>query len=302
MGSYDKVLRQVRNKMVDLGLNETLSYILVPDTDAKMFTADDYETVKLLDPLSKDKNTLRHSVSIALYKIYEYNKARNNKDVSIFEIGKSFQKQGEEYSETQKLAALMTGEYYLGIEKRKVDFYIIKGIAEEILDYLGYNGRYSFIKGKEKLPKDMHPGQSAIISVNNDNVGIIGKVHPEIELEDVYILEIDLDKLLAKKVSKMKYKEISKFPSIKKDLAIVVDKKLTAQEISMKIKKYAGSLLDSQEVFDIYTGKGIDDDKKSIAFSLTFAKQDRTLTDEEINEVMNKIIAGLEKDIKAELR
>ena len=69
--------------MVDLGLNETLSYILVPDTDAKMFTADDYETVKLLDPLSKDKNTLRHSVSIALYKIYEYNKARNNKDVSI---------------------------------------------------------------------------------------------------------------------------------------------------------------------------------------------------------------------------
>ena len=302
MGSYDKGLRQVRNKMVDLGLNETLSYILVPDTDAKMFTADDYETVKLLDPLSKDKNTLRHSVSIALYKIYEYSKARNNKDVSIFEIGKSFQKQGEEYSETQKLAALMAGEYYLGIEKRKVDFYIIKGIAEEILDYLGYNGRYSFIKGKEKLPKDMHPGQSAIISVNNDNVGIIGKVHPEIELEDVYILEIDLDKLLAKKVSKMKYKEISKFPSIKKDLAIVVDKKLSAQEISVKIKKYAGSLLDSQEVFDIYTGKGIDDDKKSIAFSLTFAKQDRTLTDEEINEVMNKIIAGLEKDIKAELR
>ena len=301
-GSYDKTSRQIRNKMVDLGLNETLSYVLVPEADAKMFTKDDYESVKLLAPLSEDKNTLRHSVAVALYKIYEYNKARNNKDVSIFELGKAFQKKGNEYSETQKLAALMTGDYYTGIEKRKVDFYVIKGVAEEILDYLGYSGRYSFVRDNNKIADQMHPGQSAIISVNNDVVGFIGKVHPKVETEDVFILEIDLDKLLAKKVGKMKYKEISKFPNIKKDLSIVVDKKISAQEIGMKIKKAAGSLLESQEVFDVYTGKGIDEDKRSISFSLTFGKQDRTLTDEEINEVMNKIIAGLEKDIKAELR
>ena len=254
MGSYDKTTRKIVNKMVDLGLNETLSYVLVPESDAKMFTKDDYEAVKLLDPLSEDKNTLRHSLSIALYKIYEYNKARNNKDVSIFEIGKAFQKKAEEYTETRKLAALMTGDYYVGIEKKKVDFYIIKGIAEEILDYLGYNGRYSFIKDLSKMPDEMHPGQSAVISVNNDIVGIIGKIHPEIEKEDVYILEIDLDKLLAKKVGKMKYKEISKFPEIKKDLAIIVDSKLPAQEISNKIKKLAGSNLQAQEVFDVYQG------------------------------------------------
>ena len=301
-GSYDKTSRQIRNKMVDLGLNETLSYVLVPEADAKMFTKDDYESVKLLAPLSEDKNTLRHSVAVALYKIYEYNKARNNKDVSIFELGKAFQKKGDEYTETQKLAALMTGDYYTGIEKRKVDFYVIKGVAEEILDYLGYSGRYSFVRDNNKIADQMHPGQSAIISVNNDVVGFIGKVHPKVETEDVFILEIDLDKLLAKKVGKMKYKEISKFPNIKKDLSIVVDKKISAQEIGMKIKKAAGSLLESQEVFDVYTGKGIDEDKRSISFSLTFGKQDRTLTDEEINEVMNKIIAGLEKDIKAELR
>lgn len=301
-GSYDKTSRQIRNKMVDLGLNETLSYVLVPEADAKMFTKDDYESVKLLAPLSEDKNTLRHSVAVALYKIYEYNKARNNKDVSIFELGKAFQKKGDEYTETQKLAALMTGDYYTGIEKRKVDFYVIKGVAEEILDYLGYSGRYSFVRDNNKIADQMHPGQSAIISVNNDVVGFIGKVHPKVETEDVFILEIDLDKLLAKKVGKMKYKEISKFPNIKKDLSIVVDKKISAQEIGMKIKKAAGSLLESQEVFDVYTGKGIDEDKRSISFSLTFGKQDRTLTDEEINEVMNKIITGLEKDIKAELR
>lgn len=302
MGSYDKCTRQIRNKMVDLGLNETLSYVLVPEADAKMFTKDDYETVKLLAPLSEDKNTLRHSVSVALYKIYEYNKARNNKDVSIFEIGKAFQKKDEEYTETKKLAALMSGEYYLGLDKKKVDFYVIKGIAEEILDYLGYNGRYSFVRNLEKTPDELHPGQSAVISVNNDIVGIIGKIHPKVEKDDVFVLEIDLDRLLSKRVGKMKYKEISKFPNIKKDLSIVVDKKMSAQEIGMKIKKLAGSLLESSEVFDVYTGKGIEDDKKSISFALTFGKGDRTLTDDEINEVMNKIITGLEKDIKAELR
>ncbi len=302
MGSYDKCTRQIRNKMVDLGLNETLSYVLVPEVDAKMFTKDDYETVKLLAPLSEDKNTLRHSLSVALYKIYEYNKARNNKDVSIFEIGKAFQKKDEEYTETKKLAALMSGEYYLGLDKKKVDFYVIKGIAEEILDYLGYNGRYSFVRNLEKTPDELHPGQSAVISVNNDIVGIIGKIHPKVEKDDVFVLEIDLDRLLSKRVGKMKYKEISKFPNIKKDLSIVVDKKMSAQEIGMKIKKLAGSLLESSEVFDVYTGTGIEDDKKSISFALTFGKGDRTLTDDEINEVMNKIIAGLEKDIKAELR
>lgn len=302
MGSYDKCTRQIRNKMVDLGLNETLSYVLVPEADAKMFTKDDYETVKLLAPLSEDKNTLRHSLSVALYKIYEYNKARNNKDVSIFEIGKAFQKKDEEYTETKKLAALMSGEYYLGLDKKKVDFYVIKGIAEEILDYLGYNGRYSFVRNLEKTPDELHPGQSAVISVNNDIVGIIGKIHPKVEKDDVFVLEIDLDRLLSKRVGKMKYKEISKFPNIKKDLSIVVDKKMSAQEIGMKIKKLAGSLLESSEVFDVYTGTGIEDDKKSISFALTFGKGDRTLTDDEINEVMNKIITGLEKDIKAELR
>ena len=302
MGNYDKCTRQIRNKMVDLGLNETLSYVLVPEADAKMFTKDDYETVKLLAPLSEDKNTLRHSLSVALYKIYEYNKARNNKDVSIFEIGKAFQKKDEEYTETKKLAALMSGEYYLGLDKKKVDFYVIKGIAEEILDYLGYNGRYSFVRNLEKTPDELHPGQSAVISVNNDIVGIIGKIHPKVEKDDVFVLEIDLDRLLSKRVGKMKYKEISKFPNIKKDLSIVVDKKMSAQEIGMKIKKLAGSLLESSEVFDVYTGTGIEDDKKSISFALTFGKGDRTLTDDEINEVMNKIIAGLEKDIKAELR
>ena len=295
MGSYDKVARQIRNKMIDLGLNETLSYVLTSEADSKMFTTNDSDKVMLLDPLSEDRNTLRQSLAVSLYRIYEYNKARNNKDVSIFEMGKVFEKIGEEYKETMMLSALMTGEYYLGLNKKQVNFYMIKGVAEEILDYLGYAGRYSFVQDETKLPKEMHPGQSAVISVNNDVVGIIGKVHPKVSKEDVYILEINLDKLLAKKVGKMKYKEISKFPTIKKDLAVIMPKNMTAAEVGMKIKKSAGSNLESYEVFDMYTGAGIDEGMKSIAYSLTFGKMDRTLTDEEINQALDKIIKDLEK-------
>lgn len=302
-GSFDKVTRGIRNKMVDLGLNETLSYILVNDKEAKYFTKDNSQLVSLLDPMTEDRNTLRHSILPSLLKIYEYNKSRSNKDVSIFEIGKAFYKNEEEYGETNKLAVLMTGDYYLGVEnKKQVDFYIIKGIAEELLDYLGYGNRYSFVIKENQMPNEVHPGQSALISVNNDIVGLIGRVHPLLVKEAVYVLEIDLDKLLGKKVGKMKYKEISKFPSIKKDLAVVVNKNITSEEIQDIIKKAGGSTLSKIEVFDVYTGKGIEENKKSIAYSLTFEKMDRTLTDEEINESLNKIIEMLNKKLNAELR
>ena len=274
MGSYDKTSREIRNKMVDLGLNETLSYVLVNEKDAKNYTNDDsIEAIKILTPLTEERTTLRCSIITSLYKIYEYNVAHYNKDVSIFEIGKSFYKKGDTYNEENKIACLMTGEYYYGINNsKKVDFYIIKGIAEELLDFLGYGGRYSFVV-KDNMPEQLHPGQSAMISVNNDIVGIIGKVHPEITKEDVFVMEINLDKLLAKKTGKMKYKEISKYPTVKKDISIVVDKNITSNEIAVAIKKSAGSLLLNTEVFDVYTGKGIEEGKKSLAYSILEASK-----------------------------
>lgn len=294
-GSYDKKTRQIRNKMVDLGLNETLSYILVNDKEAKDFTKDETHMIPLLDPMTEERNTLRHSIVPSLFKIYEYNKAHNNKDVSIFEIGKTFYKVQEEYHEEKKIACLMSGNFYLGINNTKqVDFYIIKGIVEELLDYLGYQNRYSFVVN-DTIPETFHPGQAAAISVNNDIVGFIGRIHPSKAKDAVYVMEINLDKLLNKKVGKMKYKEISKFPVVKKDLAVVVDKNITAGEIASYIKKAAGSLLIAAEVFDVYLGAGMEENKKSIAYSLEFGANDRTLTDEEINQVLEKIIQNLEK-------
>lgn len=301
IGSVDKTEREIRNKMISLGLNETLSYILINDKEVHKYVSDEFEELRLLDPMTEDRNTLRYSLIPSLYKIYEYNKAHYIKDVSIFEIGKGFWKKGEEYGEDSKLCALMTGEYCLGINNKKdVDFFIIKGVVEEILDYLGYANRYSFVFPKKGI-KEFHPGQVAEINVNGEILGIIGRIHPEISREPVYVFEINLDKLLAKKVSKMKFKEISIYPNIKKDIAIMIDKNITADEISKVIKKAGGNLLVKYEMFDVYTNATLGN-KKSVAYSLTFGSNTKTLTDDEVNPILEKIIENLEKTLKAELR
>ncbi len=296
MGSIDKTIRKIRHKMCDLGLNETLTYVLINDKDVKKFTTDKFEELKLLDPITEERNTLRYSLIPSLYKVYEYNKAREKKDICLFEIGKGFWKKEGVYGEDQKICVLMTGKYYnkIGFNKQ-VDFYDIKGVTEELLDFLGYGGRYSFIVPNE-IPNELHPGQTASINVNNDIVGIVGKIHPEVENEDVYVMEINLDKLLNKRVGKMKFKEISKFPTIKKDLAILLDKDIASKEVELKIKKKAGSLLQEIKVFDVYEGKNIDKNKRSIAYSLTFGNEKRTLNDDEVNNIMENIISSLENN------
>jgi phenylalanyl-tRNA synthetase beta chain len=288
--------------MVNLGLNETLTYVLINEKEVHKYTNDEFEELKLLDPMTEERNVLRYSLIPSLVKTYEYNKAHYNKDVSIFEIGKGFFKKGEEYGENTKLCALMTGSFFDSLEVRKpVDFYVIKGVAEEILDFLGYNGRYSFVMPKQNI-KELHPGQSAEISVNNDIVGVLGRLHPEEQKENVFVLEINLDKLLAKRTGKMTFKEISKFPTSSQDIAVIVDKKVSAKDIEMEIKKAGGKLFLSSKIFDVYEGVNIGLNKKSIAISLSFGANDRTLTDEEVQGAMKQIVERLKKQLGAELR
>ena len=275
-GSYDKQTREIRNKMVSLGLNETLSMIFTSDKEAKKYTTDDFEVVKLLDPLAEERNALRYSLIPSMVKIYEYNKARENKDVCIFEIGKGFYKKQEEYGENQKIVALMTGKYYLGVgNSANVDFYVIKGVVEELLNFLGYENRYT-IEMPDQIPNEFHKGQTANINVNGQIVGIVGKLHPEVTKDDVYVMEINLDELLSKRVGKMKYKEISKFPNVKKDVAFVMKKDIPSVEVEKVIKKAGGKLLTNIEVFDVYTGENIGKDEKSVAYSLTFNDSKKT--------------------------
>ncbi len=300
-GTVDKTKRYIRNKLSDLGLNETLSYALTPEEDEFQFTtAKEIEKVKVLDPMSEDRNTLRYSLIPSLLSIFKYNKARNYKDICIYEIGKSFYKKDGIYHEEEKLAILMTGIYQLGLKKEMVDFYVIKGILEELLESLGYKNRYSIVATTDI--RELHPGQSAKIIVNNTEIGVIGKVHPSVIKESVFVLELNLDLLFNFRVKKMQYKEISKYPSVLKDLAFVVKKNITAEEIHSVIKKAGGKLLKKIEVFDVYEGENVGRDEKSIAFSLTFEDPTRTLNDEEVMAVFNQIIETVEKKLSAQVR
>lgn len=299
-GHYDKLKRAVRNKMVELGLNETLSYSLIPEGEVKKFTTDGFEIVKILDPMTEERNALRYSLIPSLKMIYDYNKARSQKDICIFEIGKSFFKKDDKYGEELHLATLMTGNYKKGIEKENVDFYVMKGVLENLLDFLGYNDRY--VLAINDLPSELHPGQSANILVDGINVGLIGKIHPNISKDNIFVMEINLDKLFNIPQDIMKYAEISKFPNVVKDVAFIVNKDVKSEDIEKVIKGAGGKRLRSVEVFDVYTGENVGSDEKSIAYTLTFNDYEKTLSDEEVTSAFNKIIKEVTSKCSATLR
>ncbi len=299
-GKADKSLRIIKNKMISMGLNEALSYALIPESEVHKYTSDNFTHINLADPMSEDRKTLRYSLLYSLEQIYSYNKARNFKDVCVFEIGKGFYKEDNEYKEELKLAGLMTGKYYLDITNTNVDFYIVKGIVEELLDYLGYSGRYTINTGD--VPKELHPGMSAGINIQGKNIGIIGRLHPNVTKEDVYVFELNLDKLLQNRTSNIKAKEISKYLGMQKDVSFVVKKDITNKEIMDVIRKSGGRLLSNIEVFDVYVGEKVGIDEKAIAYNLKFEDSTKTLTEEEVMTVFNKIISDVENKLNAKVR
>lgn len=301
-GSYDKVTRDLRNKMVSLGLNEVLTYTLVNKDEVLEYTTDKFIPIKIANPMTEDRSYLRYSLIPSLVRTYLYNTSRNNKNISLFEIGKSFFELDNEYHEEKHLAVLMEGSYFDQVGNDiKIDFYVIKGILEEVLDYLGYNNRYQ-LEVTENIPSKMHPGVSAVIKLQGKEIGIIGKIHPNVMKDNVYVMEINLDKLFSNKVSKMTFKELPKYPSVEKDVAFILDKNIASNEVEKVIKKAGGKLLYNISIFDIYRGDNIDKDKVSIAFSLTFRDNNKTLTDEEVTVVFNNIILEVTKKCNAILR
>ena len=170
---------------------------------------------------------------------------------------------------------------------------------ENILQYLGFTARYCI---ESSIISDIHPGISASISVDKQQVGYLGKVHPNVVKDDIYVAEINLTSLMEKKIRSIKYKEVSKYPEVNKDLAFVVKKDVNAKDLMNEIRKAGGRILTNIDVFDVYVGENVSDDEKSIAFSLTFSDQTKTLNDEEISNIMNRIIEKVEKKLKAKLR
>ena len=148
----------------------------------------------------------------------------------------------------------------------------------------------------------MHPGISANIVLDREVVGIIGRVHPNISKDDLFVCELSLSKLYSKTIKPLKFKEVPKYPSMERDMAFVVDMNVTSKEIMDLIKKKGGRLLTDVNVFDVYVGENVEEGKKSIAFKLTFNDPTKTLTDNEVNAIFENVISEVEKAFNAELR
>lgn len=287
----------VSKRLRTLGLNETKTYTLVSPEMTKIFRYRNVENKTLPNPMSVDKSVVRTTLIPSLLNVYEYNKKRKVKDISLYEIAKTYDK---DYNEASLIAGLCSGNYLSNgwTKPVKYDFYIVKGIVENVLEYMGFKNRYSF---EVSTCTSLHPGISADIFLDRKKIGIIGRVHPNICKDEVYVFEMSLNALMSK-IKPLKYKPSPKYPGISKDMAFILDKNTTAGEVMAIIKRAGGRLLDSVSVFDVYTGENIASDKKSIAFTLNFINPERTLTDEEVMEVFNKIILEVTTKLNCELR
>ena len=185
-----------------------------------------------------------------------------------------------------------------------VDFYVLKGIIENVLECISIN---RFDIEKETKNQSYHPGRCANLKVGLDIIATIGEVHPEVLSnygieKRAYLAEVNITKLVKYSRSNKKYVEVPKFPAVERDIAILVDESVEVGEIEKIITKKGKKLLESVILFDIYRNEKLGENKKSVAYSLIFRDKNKTLSDEEINKTMNEIIAELEKKLNAELR
>ncbi len=296
-GRYDDklaYLRQINNYLIGKGLKQTINYSLVTANECEPYS--EKKAIKIIEPVSKEREFLRTALIPSLLHVYNYNHARSFKDIAIFEIGAIYY-QTEKYIENNKLGLLLSGNYIENKwqqEKIVVDFYLLKGLIEELLIYQGFANRYQFVAYKND---NFHPYQTAKILVDNEEIGVMGKIHPKLA-NNVYVSEIDLDKLYDYKIKNIKYREPIKYPAIIKDVAFLVNEEVISADIEKVIKKAGGRLLETIDVFDVYQKDG----QKSIAYSLTFRDENKTLSDEEVMVIFNRIIGAVEEKVGAKVR
>ena len=292
-----KYRKYISKRLRMKGLTETKTYTLVSPDMAELFCYDKKEKLVLPNPMSVDKSVVRTTIIPSLINVYNYNKARKTEDIFLYEISKTYDKN---YQEESKIAGLLKGNIVKSSWNGniKCDFYVTKGIVEDILNSLGFTNRYTFVP--EKLP-NLHPGISASILLDGEMLGIIGRVHPNTQKDEVYVFELSLNKLM-RKVKPIKFKEPSKYPSIEKDVAFLIDRNINSLEIEKMIKKYSSRLLKDINVFDVYLGDNIAKDKKSIAFKLTYLDDNKTLTDNEVMDDFHQMIDKVTTTFNCEIR
>ncbi|MEY9970246.1 phenylalanyl-tRNA synthetase beta chain [Lysinibacillus sp. RC46] len=298
---YQANRRVVRNYMEGAGLYQAVTYSLTSDALSQRFALKAEPVTRLLMPMSEDRSTLRQSLIPHLIEAAAYNVARKADNVALYEIGSVFLGQSEEglpYEE-EHVAAVVTGKWldhaWQG-EKKAVDFFVLKGIVEGVIGKLGLEDRISFVKAEVD---GLHPGRTASILLDGEQVGIIGGLHPAEQktwgVKDTYVMEMNLVTLLNAnaKEAPLGYTPVPRFPAMSRDIALIMDRTTTAGEVIAAIRSANVKLLKDVRVFDVYEGEKMEAGKKSVAFSLTYFDPERTLTDEEVVAAHNKVLKAI---------
>ncbi|HET7657618.1 MAG TPA: phenylalanine--tRNA ligase subunit beta, partial [Bacillales bacterium] len=304
--------RKIRHYLAGSGLYEAITYSLTTLEKATMYAENRQEgkPIQLPLPMSEEHTTLRVSLTPQLLDAVSYNLNRRVSDLALFEIGPVFMTDDEAMNslpeEKERLAAVFTGKWYSHQwqkEEKNVDFFVAKGVLEGLFNELGLEGRAKFA---QTTKEGLHPGRTAAVMLDHWPIGFIGQIHPNEQkafgLNETYVFEIDLDAIMSVQSKPLAYRTLPRFPSVSRDIALVVDEEVAADNVKTVIKQAGGSLLKEVMLFDVYQGEHLEEGKKSLAFSLNYYDPGRTLTDEEVVETHEGVLRQVEEVFGAQLR
>ncbi|OUS31436.1 phenylalanine--tRNA ligase subunit beta [Gammaproteobacteria bacterium 45_16_T64] len=297
----------LKQRLVAREYQEAITYSFV-DKDILSLVAPGQKAIELANPISADMSQMRLTLWAGLLKAAQHNINRQQTRLRLFESGLVFKPvpgEGNAIDQTPMLAGLIYGgvanESWHG-KVASVDFYDIKGDVEALLESAGAGDEYSFVESSHPV---LHPGQSAAITRNGEEVGVVGALHPTVQKTlgvsgQIYLFEVELATLLKGRAPG--FTELSRFPEVRRDLAVIVEEKISAESILENVRKTAGEWLTDVVLFDVYQGPNLDAGHKSIAFGLTLQHPSRTLKDDEVNEIIDNVVASLKDKLNVILR
>lgn len=298
-----ELLRDLMVKtMVASGLNQSISYSFIsPKVFDKINLPMDSElrkVIKIKNPLGEDYSVMRTTTIHSMMECLGRNYSRNNDYARLFEIGKIYIPKEDETELPIEKNILTIGMY------GNCDYLDLKGIIENALETLGLS---KVMFTRESNNPSYHPGKTAALMIGNTKVGVLGEVHPDLSENygvdvNCYLAELNLDLLFEYAKIDRKYKALPKFPAVTRDIALLVNDEVLVQEIEETIRKAGGNLVEKVELFDIYKGAQIPEGKKSIAYAIAYRDERKTLTDNDVNKVHDKILRSLEYKLGATLR
>ncbi|RWZ59827.1 phenylalanine--tRNA ligase subunit beta [Halobacillus fulvus] len=312
--SLDQQLkRRMKAYFEGAGLDEAITYSLTKKDWATMLVSPEVEReavapVGLAMPMSEDYSHLRQSLLPEMLQSLSYNIARKQQNLAYYEVGTVFVSEEEEVtkqpSEMLRASGALTGTWVTHPwqqEKKDIDFFVVKGIVEGLSEQLNIPFTYE----KTKV-SSMHPGRTALVKAGGKDIGFIGQIHPklqkEMDLKETYVFDLNVEELLKLYDKEEAFRKIPRYPSVSRDIALVVDESVAAGDIAATISEAGAPLVKEVQVFDLYQGEHLEEGKKSLAFNLLYLDPERTLKDQEVEEAHEAILTAVKEKHQAELR